>query len=101
MGGLCVDLSGGEALLKKGIEEVIKTARNQKLRTFVLSNAIDLNQKQLQRISPYIDGITVGLDGLDNSNDYIRGKGSFEKTVSGLEKIANMGIELSLTTLIT
>src|SRR3989338_1167426 len=54
IGGLGVDLSGGEALLKEGIEEVIQIARNQRLRT-----------------------------------------------VKGLEKIAEAGIEVSLTTLIT
>lgn len=101
IGGLGVDLSGGEALLKKGIEEVIQTARNQKLRTVVLSNATDLNLDQLKRISPYLDGIAVGLDGLYESNDKIRGTGSFKKTITGLEKIAENGIELSLTTLIT
>lgn len=101
MGGLGVDLSGGEALLKEGIEEVIKTAREQRLRTVVLSNAINLDSNQLKRISPYIDGIAVGLDGLYSSNDDIRGKGSFERTVTGLERIAEAGIELSLTTLIT
>ncbi|MCL5018550.1 MAG: radical SAM protein [Candidatus Pacearchaeota archaeon] len=101
MGGLCVDLSGGEALLKNKIEDVIKTAREQKLRTVVLSNAVNLDSNQLENISPYIDGMAVGLDGLYSSNDDIRGKGSFEKTVKGLEKIAETGIELSLTTLIT
>ena len=101
IGGLGVDLSGGEALLKEGVEEVIKTAREQRLRTVVLSNAVDLDSNQLKRISYYIDGIAVGLDGLYNSNDDIRGKGSFGRTVTGLEKIAEAGIELSLTTLIT
>jgi len=101
MGGLGVDLSGGEALLKDGIEEVIKTAREQRLRTIVLSNAVDLDLDQLKRISPYIDGMAIGLDGFYGSNDNVRGKGSFERTVIGLEKIAKAGVELSLTTLIT
>lgn len=101
MGGLGLDLSGGEALLKEGIEEVIKTAREQRLRTVVLSNAIDLDPEQLKRIAPYIDGIAVGLDGLYDSNDDIRGEGSFDKAVKGLKRIADRGIELSLTTLIT
>lgn len=101
LGGLGVDLSGGESFLKEGIEEVIQTARNQRLRTVILSNAVDLNPEQLKTVVPFIDGIAVGLDGLYESNDKIRGKGSFDKTVKGLEKIAETGIELSLTTLIT
>lgn len=101
MGGLGVDLSGGEALLKEGIEEVIQTARNQRLRTVVLSNAVDLSSEQLKRIASFIDGIAVGLDGLYESNDEIRGIGAFDRTINGLEKIAETGIELSLTTLIT
>ena len=101
MGGLGVDLSGEEALLKEGIEDVVETAREKKLRTVVLSNAVDLDPIQLRRIAPYVDGIAVGLDGLYDSNDAIRGKGSFKRTVVGLERIAEAGIELSLTTLIT
>ena len=68
-----VDLSGGEAFLKEGIEDVIQEARNQRLRTVVLSNAVDINSKQLKRVAPFIDGIAVGLDGLYESNDKIRG----------------------------
>jgi MoaA/NifB/PqqE/SkfB family radical SAM enzyme len=101
MGGLGVDLSGGEALLKEGIEDVIKTAREQKLRTVVLSNAANLDPEQLARISPYLDGIAVGLDGLQEANDKIRGENAFNRTVRGLEMISDSGIELSLTTLIT
>jgi len=101
LGGLGVDLSGGEALLKEGIEEVIQTARNQRLRTVVLSNAVDINSEQLKRVAPFIDEIAIGLDGLYESNDKIRGKGSFDRTIKGLEKIAETGIELSFTTLIT
>ncbi len=101
LGGLGVDLSGGEALLKEGIEDVIQTARKQKLRTVILSNAIDLNSEKLRKIAPFLDGIAVGLDGLYKSNDKIRGRGAFDRTVRGLEKIAKAGIELSLTTLIT
>lgn len=101
MGGLGVDLSGGEALLKEGIEEVIQTAREQKLRTVVLTNAVDLDRMQLKKVSFCIDGIAVGLDGLYDANDKIRGNGSFKKTVRGLEIIADEEIELSITTLIT
>ena len=101
MGGLWVDLSGGEALLKKGIEDIIFSAREQKLRTFVLTNAGNLDNAQLKRIAPFIDGMAVSLDGLYDVNDKIRGQGTFINIVKGLEKIAENEIELSLTTLIT
>ncbi len=101
MGGLGVDLSGGEAFLKQGIEDVIMTAREQKLRTVVLSNGVSINPKLLTKVSSYLDGIAIGLDGLDGANDSIRGQDSFRRTLTGLESIANAGIELSLTTLIT
>ncbi len=101
MGGLSVDLSGGEALLKKGIEEVIYSARNQKLRTTILSNAIEIDRDKLKRISSNIDEIAVGIDGLYGFNDKIRGRGTFNKIVAGLELISGEGIPLSVTTLIT
>lgn len=101
MGGLGVDISGGEALLKQGIEKVIQTARNQRLRTDVLSNAGELNPTQLRRIGQYIDAMTVGLDGLYDVNDRIRGQGTFNRIQKGLELILEQGIELAITTLIT
>lgn len=101
LGGLGVDLSGGEALLKEGIEEVIKEARNQNLRMVVLSNGVDINGEQIKRVASSIDGVAIGLDGLYKSNDEIRGNGSFDRTISGLEKIAEAGVEISFTTLIT
>ena len=101
MGGLGLDLSGGETLLKKGIEEVIYEARNQKLRTVILSNAGEIDRAQLRNLAPYIDGFAVGVDGLYGVNDAIRGKGTFERIKKGLDLIAGEGIELSFTTLIT
>ncbi len=101
MGGLGVDLSGGEALLKPDIEKVIDCARKQKLRTVVLSNAGKINRDQIKRIAPQIDGIAVGIDGLYEANDQIRGKGTFNRILNGLEIIAGEGVELSFTTLIT
>jgi MoaA/NifB/PqqE/SkfB family radical SAM enzyme len=101
MGGLGVDLSGGEAMLKEGIEEVILEARNQRLRTEVLTNATDINSSLLKKISPFIDGMAVGLDGISDSNDVIRGQGTFDKAVAGLEQIAEQKIDLSFTTLLS
>jgi MoaA/NifB/PqqE/SkfB family radical SAM enzyme len=100
MGGLCVDISGGEALLKEGIEKVIHESREQRLRTVVLTNATSLDPDQLQSLSQDLDGIAVGLDGLYGSNDKIRGDGAFNKTLKGFETIRNSGIDLSVTTLI-
>ena len=101
LGGLGVDISGGEPLLKPGIEEVIYESRNQGLRTTVLTNASDLDYNQIKRIKPLIDDMAVGVDGLDEMNDQIRGEGSFKKIERGLEIISNEGIPLAITTLLT
>jgi sulfatase maturation enzyme AslB (radical SAM superfamily) len=101
MGGLQVDISGGEPLLKEGIEEVIYASRDKRLRTFVLSNAIDLDSSLLNRIRNHIDGMAIGLDGLYDVNDKIRGHGSFTKILKGLDLISKLGVELSITTLIS
>lgn len=101
MGGISVDISGGEALLKEGIEDIIHTARDQRLRTVVLTNAGDIKEEILPKIVPYIDGMAVGLDGLYDANDSIRGKGTFKDIIKNLEKIHSHDIELSFTTLIT
>lgn len=101
MGGLCIDISGGEPLLKPGIDSVVQEARKQRLRTVLLTNGTTLTSSRLRRLKEYLDGIAVGLDGLREANDAIRGQGSFRRIVRGLGVVSSQDIPLSVTTLIT
>lgn len=101
MGGIGVDVSGGEALLKPGIESVLREAREQHLRTVLLSNGTLIQKERLREVAQYLDGMAFGLDGLHEVHDDIRGSDSFARIQHGLEVVSGEGLPISVTTLLT
>ncbi len=83
-----INLTGGEALLRKDWYDISKEIKDRGMEVSILSNGLILNEKilsQLQNVGVY--AIAISLDGgTPQTHDMIRGvPGSFEKCLSGLE----------------
>lgn len=81
--------SGGEPLLRKDIFELIEYAVDKKIRMVdMISNGLLINEKAAKKlVSSGVTHITVSIDGLEEADDFIRGKGSFKKAVKALDLI--------------
>ena len=89
-------LSGGEALLREDIFEILDFVIEKRYRIGILTNGILLDNAFIAKLSPYlIDGalsLSISLDALTPEiHDDIRGKsGSFEKTLAGLKLLSGL-----------
>jgi MoaA/NifB/PqqE/SkfB family radical SAM enzyme len=81
-------LTGGEPLLYKDWYGLAKYIREKKLRTFLATGGM-LLEENAEKIVDCIDHIQISLDsGKSEIHDKSRGvKGSFEKIIRGIEKI--------------
>ncbi|MFO7968395.1 MAG: radical SAM protein [Archaeoglobaceae archaeon] len=98
IGGLKVMLSGGEPLVHPRIEHILKTAESYGLRVELLTNGAMINQKYADLIKRYVDDVQISIDGI-KGHDLLRGEGSLEKTLRGIEYLD--GVDITVATMIT
>ncbi|MEM5853481.1 MAG: radical SAM protein [Candidatus Aenigmatarchaeota archaeon] len=109
-GGINISFAGGEPFLRKyELLECIKLAKKWNLVTHVTTNGQLINRKIAEEIvCSGLDYLQLSLDGAEeNTNDYIRGVGSYKKVMRAIREIKrakekfNSNLKLSLTTVIT
>jgi MoaA/NifB/PqqE/SkfB family radical SAM enzyme len=84
LGARRLALSGGEPLLYKDIDQVIKFASSLGFSIGINSNGI-LVPKHLKALK-LLGNLSISLDGENAKiHDYYRGKGSFDKAIAGIE----------------
>lgn len=99
-----INIGGGEPFLRKDLFNLLEAMNkyNKYIRVQIMTNGsliTDSIAKDLKKMS--VKGIQVSLEGLKETNDKIRGEGSFEKTINAIRilkkhKIASR-VSLTLT----
>lgn len=85
-------ISGGEPLIRKDIMILLEYLRNNFQGNIILAtNAILINETNVQRICNLVDGFDISIDGVDEETcSKIRGKGVFEKVIKSIKLIRNI-----------
>lgn len=100
MGGICVTLSGGEALMNKDILRIMRYCREKDLQMSLLTNLISLKDEQIPVMKEVnLSLVQVSLYSMKPEvHDMITTvKGSFEKTKAAIEKLhaADIPVQIS------
>ncbi|MDI3473197.1 MAG: hypothetical protein PWQ20_890 [Thermotogaceae bacterium] len=98
-----LDLIGGEPLLHPAFLDIIAFGKEIGQRIMVNTNGILATEDYVRKIKEFNDEILIGvsLDGPDSeTNDFIRGKGSFERAVSGIKNFVKYGFEVIILSVI-
>jgi MoaA/NifB/PqqE/SkfB family radical SAM enzyme len=94
-GCIRIGFTGGEPLLRKDVGEIIDYCSKKGIETTLTTNGFFFKEKinQLSKLSLLI----ISLDGCEEVNDSIRGKGSFKRAKEALllAKDNNMSVALS------
>jgi len=99
-----IHFSGGDPLLYPYFFELLRYARSQilKLRIGILGNPELLTEdivKKLKELNLY--SYQVSIDGMEKTHDYFRYKGSFRKTMEGLNLLKKGGINTVVMTTVS
>lgn len=90
-----INLTGGEPLLHPDFFDLAREIRRRGLRLGVLTNGTlidDDSARRLAELSPVF--VQVSLDGTRDAHDAIRGAGSFDKALSGIDALRGAGVKL-------
>jgi MoaA/NifB/PqqE/SkfB family radical SAM enzyme len=97
-------LTGGEPFILDEIYDMLAYA-TARVRTTVLTNAMLLRGRRLERLAAVANGnltVQVSLDGARTEHhDAYRGAGTWAQTVAGIERLQARGLHLRLATTVT
>lgn len=96
LGGKNLRLTGGEPLVRKDVGLIIQEAHTSGLDLDLITNGITFGDDFLKKYGHYIKHIAISIDGQKKTHEYIRGKGSYEKSMIAVKKIMDFGIDLSV-----
>jgi len=79
-------LTGGEPLINlKRLFYILDKLSNTKMGIILSTNGTMIDDGLAKKISKYVSAVQISLDGKKNTHDEIKGRGTFEKTIKGIE----------------
>ncbi len=76
-----VGITGGEPLLHQHIVDICRVTKDRGVELIIATNGLLLSNK-INTIAKYVDGLSISLDGLEKTNDEIRGIPGYYKNVT-------------------
>ncbi|MCD6268000.1 MAG: radical SAM protein [Thermotogaceae bacterium] len=98
-----LDIVGGEPLIHPRIIDVLAFAREVGQRVMINTNGSLATEEMVKKMKEANPDVLVGvsLDGPDpETNDFIRGKGSFERAISGMKNFIREGFKVTILNVI-
>ncbi|MEM4263883.1 MAG: radical SAM protein [Candidatus Woesearchaeota archaeon] len=99
-GGLFLDISGGEPLLRKDLPIIVKKGYDEALRVTIVTNGTLLNAEKINSVREHIHQISISIDGFGRAHDDLRGEGTFEKMSAVLDLLRSYQIPAGVTTVV-
>ena len=98
--GFTVILTGGEPLLRPDIDLVVRSIRERGVGVGMVSNGYFYDEKMHSRMmSAGLGALTISLDGLEESHDWMRGhKGSYPRALKAIGLAAKSHLAFDVVT---
>ncbi|MFX0042678.1 MAG: radical SAM protein [Candidatus Hodarchaeota archaeon] len=94
--------SGGEALLRADIYEIINYASKKKMHLALATNGTLITPEVAKKLKDAGLGyVQVSIDGLEEIHNQIRGSGVFRKAIQGIKNCIEIGLYVSMDVVIT
>ena len=94
-------ISGGEPLVREDIFDIIEYARDTGFEVSLITSGFAFDEKRLNNLVRNEVHTAVSIDGPREANDKIRGRGSYDKAVYAMKKLAKNGILDCIVTTMT
>ena len=96
------NIGGGEPFMRPDFLDLMNYAHQKGMVTCISTNGTLIDQESARRLDNKLVYIQVSLDGATaESNDAIRGPGSFDKALLALQHLRQRDIEVSINTVLT
>ena len=78
-------ITGGEPFFREDIFEILEFLKKESFKTSVVSNGLLINRKNIEKIKSLVVGISISLDGFEESHNYLRGGNFYKKTLESIK----------------
>ncbi len=96
------NIGGGEPFMRPDFLDLMDHAHDKGIVTCISTNGTLIDEQIARRLDHPLVYIQVSLDGAgEQSNDAIRGRGSFKKVMNALAHLRNRNIEVSINCVLT
>ena len=94
-------ISGGEPLVREDIFDIIEYAKGLGFEVSLITSGFAFDEKRLNNLIRNEVHTAVSIDGTRESNDRIRGRGSYDKALFAMKKLSENGILDCIVTTMT
>ncbi|MCP4218498.1 MAG: radical SAM protein [bacterium] len=97
-----ITLSGGEPFIRSDWHQLVKELANNGVVPNIISNGWLITEDILDKARENNVGtIAISLDGMEETHDYMRKKGSFQRVISALKKMKEKGVSCGVITTVS
>ena len=92
-----VSLIGGEVFMRRDWKEIVHELTNCGIRTAIITNGFLFNNSILDDIKEVnVESVAVSLDSIEEVHDTYRQKGSYERAIKAIDRLADAGITVTV-----
>jgi radical SAM protein with 4Fe4S-binding SPASM domain len=92
-----MNLAGGEPLLRRDLYDIIEDLKTRGFAVHLLTNGTLVDRVRAERLAGLgVDGVQVSIEGPREVHDAIRGVGSFQASATGIERLVDAGLVVTL-----
>jgi len=96
LGGKTLRITGGEPLMRKDLGLIVREAHASGLGLDLITNGRMLGDDFLKKYGRCISHMAISIDGQKEAHEYLRGRGSYEKSILSARRVMDAGINLSV-----
>lgn len=102
-GVINIRFTGGEPTIREDWYDILSYTKSLGFVSSLSSNGVyeDVDKTVSQIESLGLEQVTISIDGLEKTHDWLRGKGTFKSIIYTLEKLKSTDTNLRLTTVLT
>jgi radical SAM protein with 4Fe4S-binding SPASM domain len=87
-----VVFTGGEPLLRHDIWDIADQCNHYGMSPRLLTNGTLIDNETATRIRQHFDNVNISVDGHKSAHDDLRGPGSFDLVIRGIENLVKVGV---------
>ena len=93
-----VKIGGGDPFLHPNFAEVISLFRSAGAFVSISTNSVTVDSESIRILADFGVKVSVSIEGMESTNDSIRGVGHFHKAMRVLDSLRNAGVKVLLRT---
>lgn len=93
-----LSVTGGEAMLRRDVYDLMRYAHERGLAIHLNSNGLLMTEKNIEQLrASGVSTVSISIESaVPERHDYIRGEGSYAKTLEGLQRLRRLAPEIRI-----